>query len=67
MKRSMATTESEEYFGDVEVGRAAASCEAKNRLACLLKQLAAVAWPVLLGFSEAELLVRNCTGFSDEK
>ena len=70
MKRSMATAESEEYFGDEHldpaVERAAAS---KNRVACLLKQLAALAWPVLLGYSEAELLVRNCqcSGFSHEK
>ena len=63
MKRSMATAESEEYFGDEHldpaVGRAAASCEAKHRVASLLKQLAALAWPVLLGYSEAEPLVRN--------
>ena len=73
MKRSMATAESDEYFGDERpdpaVGRGAASCEAKNRVASLLKQLAALAWPVLLGYSEAELLVRNCqcSGFSHEK
>ena len=73
MIRSMATAESEEYFGDEHldpaVGRAAASCDAKNRVASLLKQLAALAWPVLLGYSEAELLVRNCqcSGFSHEK
>ena len=70
MKRSMATAESEEYFGDEHldpaVGRAAAS---KIRVASLLKQLAALAWPVLLGYSEAGVLVRNCqcSGFSHEK
>ena len=73
MKRRMATAESEEDFGDERpdpaVGRAAASYDAKHRLASLLKQLAALAWPVLLGYSEAELLVRNCqcSGFSHEK
>ena len=70
MKRSMATAESEEYFGDERpdpaVGTTAVSCEAENRLASLLKHLAALAWPVLLGYSEAKLLVRN-SKFSDEK
>ena len=71
----MARTEAEEYFGveqsEPAVGRAGAassgdgggggggSSEAKNRLASILKQLAALAWPVLLGYSEAEPLVRN--------
>ena len=35
------------------------SLPAENRLTWLLNQLAALAWPVLLGYAEAEPLVRN--------
>ena len=59
----MATTaladDFEEQWPDLGGRPVAGSCEAKNRLAWLLKQLAALAWPVLLGYSEAEPLVRN--------
>jgi len=55
----MATTELAGDFGEErpDPGGRPVAGEAKNRLAWLLKQLAALAWPVLLGYSEAEPLV----------
>ena len=51
-----------EDFGDLRLdpgGNSTNPCEGKNRLAWILRQLAALVWPVLLGYSEAEPLVQN--------
>ena len=48
-----------EIFAWIQEGIQLIHMNEKNRLAWILRQLAALVWPVLLGYSEAEPLVQN--------